>query len=237
MEVCTADTIARALELGAKEKIPASMPQLLEQLVKSGWHGGQYTTLSEEISGHGTFRNETNDWVITTHGEGWFTSLSDGPKRIREAVKKKLTRYRGGKVTKKVFNGMLNGSLEIPIFTYDEFLEESDDDHFLRNYSMFSVVRTLEQARLTHSNFHHINSLENDSQVIVYAGGKERARRYLDSTTRLNGENKIGVWNPFNGKKFSTKQAQGHILFVGDYIFGLIGDLSLEYFGKFVSIS
>ena len=230
--------LAQAQHYAGKKGYVASMPHLMLNFPHQEW----YTANSEDLVGidaDGLFGEKGQAVVVTYHGGGIFAGH---PQRIQKAYDEKLTPQYAGKITTPEFAAALRGEVlprgKAPVYKFEEFLEESVSATFLEDYPVYGVVRSFENAKSQPSGSgQKIADLVNHTQVIVYAGGKQRAVEAMERAAKVYQDGKLGVWHPFNVESFDVTQAQGRLPFLvinPDY--GLSGYISLNYGGRFVGV-
>ena len=215
------------------------MPHLLLNFPHQEW----YTANSEDLVGidtDGLFGEKGQAVVVTYHGGG---ILAGHPQRIQKAYGEKLTPQYAGKLTNPEFAAALRGEVlpkgKAPVYKFEEFLEESASSTFLEDHLVYGVVRSFESAKAQPSgNGQKISTLADHTQVIVYAGGKQRAAEAMESAAKVFKDGKLAVWHPFNAEAFDVTQAQGRVLFL-NYLpcDGLYGSYYLNYGGRFVGVA
>ncbi len=232
------DTLYAALENAlafvGKDGHVASMPFLSLNFP----HANFYTANSEELIGideEGLYAPRGEPVVVTYHGGGIF---ANHPTRIRQAYKEKLTPEYGAKLSPLEFKHALRGNVldgfrKAPVYNYLDFLEDSKSSTFIYNNPVYGVVRRFEDVKLQGSGYQNIDYLRTNTQLIIYAGGLERAMDILERV----GNNKLGVWHPFTVEKFNFTQAQGRLLFLNSNPFlGFAGNYIFYNGGNFVGI-
>lgn len=237
------DSLPKALEqaqqYAGKKGYVASMPHLLLNFPHKEW----YTANSEDDVGidvEGKFGENGQLVVLTIHGGGILSS----PARIRKAYADTLTLQYAAKFTPDEFTAALRGEVagrkrKFPVYKYKEFLEESASSSFLEDHPVYGIVRSLKDAKVQPSgNDQKIADLVNHTQVIVYAGGTQRAAEAMERASKVYKDGKLGVWHPFKVDGFDATQAQGRLLFLNSNPYnGLGGNNSLNGIGRFVGVA
>lgn len=229
--------LAQAQKYAGKKGFVATMPHLLLNFPHSEW----YTANSEDISGidtDGVLGVKGQAVVLTYHGGG---ILAGHPKRIQKAYADKLNAVYAAVLSPKEFTKALKGEVlakgKAPVYKYEEFLEESVSSTFLEDHPVYATARPLEDAKKQPSGSgQNIKDLVNHTQVIVYAGGKQRAAEAMERAAKVYTDGKLGVWHQFGASGFDAAQSQARVLFLYDSPFnGLVGDDSL-YGARFVGV-
>lgn len=231
--------LEQAQKYAGKKGYVASMPHLLLNFPHSKW----YTANSEEdvgIDTEGQFGEKGQPVVLTIHGGG----ILGTPERIKRAYADKLTPQYAAKFSPEEFAAVLRGEIvgrkgRFPVYRYEEFLEESASATFLEDHRVYGVLRSFESAKKQPSGDRQkITDLVNQTQVIVYAGGKQRAAEAMERAAKVYKDGKLGVWHPFNTERFNSTQAQGRLLFLGYFPHcGLSGLDGLYYDGRFLGVA
>ena len=130
-----------------------------------------FTALSEEVVGT---THQGNEVVVVTHGGGLLTS-----ERIEQSYRKGLTSSYVARFTDAEMQGLLAGKCadgtEIPVFSYQDFVEKSNTP---RRYSIvldFDIVKNLP------SDLQDADSFKSNPLFIARAGGEKIAAEFVDA--------------------------------------------------------
>lgn len=249
--------LRRALEYAGSDGFVASMPQLLrarthadyDNIIWNTW----FTSYSEEsvVATPGG-----NHVVVAIHGGGLFAS----PERFEQVYRASVDRSNAdgftgqyaGKITKQEARGLLQGRLadgaEIPMYPFKEFKQG------IAGLPMrYGVILDYELARQSKRGYEEFETLKDDPNMIVRAGGVEANAAYLDRFRDRHGTKLMGNWHPYN--RIDPNQPQTRIPFLAgnqggiysqgddpeewgyDCEYGMGGDACIHNMARFVAVA
>ncbi len=209
--------------------VVASMPELLVLKRQLPFTDPMWSTLytcnSEEDVGT---TPQGKKVVIAVHGGGILT-----PERIETAYKRGLTKQYAAHLAESEVRKLLQGTLadgtQIPVYQFSDFKSGIKD--LPRQYA---VVMDFAEAQKAASGHLPVESLRDNSLVIVRAGGVAEANAFVDKVAQRY--TNYGNWHLFNA--INSDETQGRVLFVGDDgYYGLGGNVSLSNNGRFVGVA
>ena len=249
--------LRRALEYAGSDGFVASMPQLLrarthadyDNIIWNTW----FTSYSEEsvVATPGG-----NHVVVAIHGGGLFASPERFERVYRASVDRSnangFTGQYAGKITQQEARGLLQGQLpdgtEIPIYPFDEFKQG------IAGLPMrYGVILDYELARQSKRGYEEFETLKDDPNMIVRAGGVEANAAYLDRFRDRHGTKLMGNWHPYN--RIDPNQPQTRIPFLAgnqggiysqgddpeewgyDCEYGMGGDACIHNMARFVAVA
>ena len=196
------DALRRAREYAGDDGFVASMPALLHARTNAPYDNIIWNTWFNPNSEESVVTTpQGNHVVVTVHGGGIFAS----PDRFEKLFRANTNRFCevgftglfAGKITEREAHDVLNGRLpdgtEIPVCSYDEFLQGVAN--FPRHYA---VVMDFETAKKCRCGYEAFDDLKDDPLMIVRAGGVEPAAAYLDKARARHNTETMGSWHPFN---------------------------------------
>ena len=224
--------LRQALEHAGPEGIVATMPELIAAKLKADkkhdfWKQW-YTVHTEENIGldrKGRFYKRDTSVLVVVNGGGILT-----PDRIEKAYEEGLVNG-SAKYSDKEFDSLLEGRLPdgntINIYTLDDIKkglpEVSHKSGFIIPYEL---------AQKTKDGYHKKKDFMANPLAIIRSGDMENLEAYFDKAK--DSDEEVGNHHPFSGRDAS--QPQGRVLFL-DYDGGLIGDDSLDRYGRFVGVA
>lgn len=249
--------LRRALEYAGSNGFVASMPQLLrarthadyDNIIWNTW----FTSYSEEsvVATPGG-----NHVVVAIHGGGLFAS----PERFEQVYRASVDRSNAngftgqyaGKITQQEAHGLLQGQLadgtEVPMYPFKEF-KQGIADLPMR----YGVILDYELARQSKRGYEEFETLKDDPNMIVRAGGVEANAAYLDRFRDRHGTKLMGNWHPYN--RIDPNQPQTRIPFLAgnqggiysqgddpeewgyDCEYGMGGDACIHNMARFVAVA
>ena len=196
------DALRRAREYAGDDGFVASMPALLHARADAPYDNIIWNTWFNPNSEESVVTTpQGNHVVVTVHGGGIFAS----PDRFEKLFRANTNRFCevgftglfAGKITEREAHDVLNGRLpdgtEIPVCSYDEFLQGVAN--FPRHYA---VVMDFETAKKCRCGYEAFDDLKDDPLMIVRSGGVEPAAAYLDKARARHNTETMGSWHPFN---------------------------------------
>lgn len=249
--------LRRALEYAGSDGFVASMPQLLrarthadyDNIIWNTW----FTSYSEEsvVATPGG-----NHVVVAIHGGGLFASPERFERVYRASVDRSnangFTGQYAGKITQQEARGLLQGRLadgtEIPMYPFKEF-KQGIADLPMR----YGVILDYELARQSKRGYEEFETLKDDPNMIVRAGGVEANAAYLDRFRDRHGTKLMGNWHPYN--RIDPNQPQTRIPFLAgnqggiysqgddpeewgyDCEYGMGGDACIHNMARFVAVA
>ncbi len=254
------NALRQALRYAGDDGFVASMPQLLharanapyDNILWNTW----FTSYTEESVVTTPQRNRV---VVAIHGGGIFTS----PERFERSYYADLDRSNpegltgqyAAKITEKEVHDVLEGKLpdgaEIPVFPFDEF-KRGVADLPLR----YGVILDFDLAKQAENGYVAFDTLRDEPNMIVRAGGGEPLAAYLAKARDLHNTKLIGNWHPYN--RIDPDQPQTRIVFLagnkggvgseGDDVidgltwgydaeYGMGGDASMTNMGRYVAVA
>ena len=250
--------LRRALDYAGDDGFVASMPQLLhartnapyDNIIWNTW----FTANSEESV---VTTPQGNRVVVAVHGGGVFAS----PERFEQSFHADLDRENpegitgqtAAKLTKEEARNVLHGRLpdgtEIPIYPFEEF-KRGVAELPMR----YGVILDFELARKSKRGYERFETLKDEPNMIVRAGGVEPLAAYLDRFRDRHNTELMGNWHPYN--RINPDQPQTRILFLAgnkggigsegknqglgwgyDAEYGLGGDASMVGMARYVAVA
>ena len=249
--------LRRALEYAGSDGFVASMPQLLrarthadyDNIIWNTW----FTSYSEEsvVATPGG-----NHVVVAIHGGGLFASPERFERVYHASVDRSnangFTGQYAGKITQQEARGLLQGQLpdgaEIPMYPFKEFKQG------IAGLPMrYGVILDYELARQSKRGYEEFETLKDDPNMIVRAGGVEANAAYLDRFRDRHGTKLMGNWHPYN--RIDPNQPQTRIPFLAgnqggiysqgddpeewgyDCEYGMGGDACIHNMARFVAVA
>ncbi len=223
--------LQRALEYAGDDGFVASMPQLLhartsapyDNIIWNTW----FTANSEE---NVVTTSQGNHVVVAIHGGGIFAS----PERFERSLHADLdhtnpegiTGQTAAKISQPESHDLLDGRLpdgsEIPVYAFDE-IRRGVSDLPMR----YGVILDFELARKSKRGYERFETLKDDPNMIVRAGGVEPLAAYLDKFGKRNDTKFMGNWHPFN--RIDPDQPQTRITFLAGNKGGVGSDVATGY--------
>ena len=249
--------LRRALEYAGSDGFVASMPQLLrarthadyDNIIWNTW----FTSYSEEsvVATPGG-----NHVVVAIHGGGLFASPERFERVYRASVDRSnangFTGQYAGKITQQEARGLLQGQLpdgtEISMYPFKEF-KQGIADLPMR----YGVILDYKLARQSKRGYEEFETLKDDPNMIVRAGGVEANAAYLDRFRDRHGTKLMGNWHPYN--RIDPNQPQTRIPFLAgnqggiysqgddpeewgyDCEYGMGGDACIHNMARFVAVA
>ena len=194
--------LRRALDYAGDHGFVASMPQLLQarahapfdNLIWNTW----FTANSEESV---VTTPQGRHVVVAVHGGGIFGS----PERFERSLHADLDRHNtegltgqtAAKISTREAHDLLDGRLPdgtlIPVFPFPEF--RNGVANLPRRYG---VILDFDLARRSKRGYEEFETLKDDPNMIVRAGGVETNIAYLDKFQSRHDTERMGNWHPFN---------------------------------------
>jgi len=208
--------LRRALHYAGDDGFVASMAALLhartnapyDNIIWNTW----FTSNSEESV---VTTPQGNRVVVAVHGGGIFAS----PDRFERSYHADLNRFNSegltgqtaAKITEHEARDVLEGRLpdgsEIPVYAFDEFKRG------IAGLPMrYGVVLDFEMARKAKRGYESVDTLRDEPNMIVRAGGMEPLAAYLDKYRNRHNTNLMGNWHPYN--RIDPDQPQTRIPFL-----------------------
>lgn len=249
--------LRRALEYAGSDGFVASMPQLLrarthadyDNIIWNTW----FTSYSEEsvVATPGG-----NHVVVAIHGGGLFASPERFERVYRASVDRSnadgFTGQYAGKITRQEAHGLLQGRLpdgtEVPMYPFEEFKQG------IAGLPMrYGVILDYELARQSKRGYEEFETLKDDPNMIVRAGGVEANAAYLDRFRDRHDTRLMGNWHPYN--RIDPNQPQTRIPFLAgnqggiysqgddpeewgyDCEYGMGGDACIHNMARFVAVA
>ena len=249
--------LRRALEYAGSDGFVASMPQLLcarthadyDNIIWNTW----FTSYSEEsvVATPGG-----NHVVVAIHGGGLFASPERFERVYRASVDRSnadgFTGQYAGKITRQEAHGLLQGRLpngaEVPMYPFKEFKQG------IAGLPMrYGVILDYELARQSKRGYEEFETLKDDPNMIVRAGGVEANAAYLDRFRDRHDTKLMGNWHPYN--RIDPNQPQTRIPFLAgnqggiysqgddpeewgyDCEYGMGGDACIHNMARFVAVA
>jgi hypothetical protein len=203
--------LRRALRYAGQEGYVASMPELIHARTASDFDNvlwnAWYNSYSEECV---VTSPRGNHVVITIHGGGIYSTPERFEKMYYASTDHRnelgFTGQFAAKISQREARDLLDGKMpdgaEIPIYDYEDFRQGIAD---LPN--RYGVALDFELARQSESGYVHFDVLRDDPNMIIRAGGREAAARYLDKFQARNDTQRMGHWHPFNAIDPNQPQA------------------------------
>jgi len=254
------NALQQALRYAGDDGFVASMPQLLharanapyDNIIWNTW----FTSYTEESV---VTTPQGNRVVVAVHGGGIFTS----PERFERSYYADLDRSNpegltgqyAAKITEQEARDVLEGKLpdgaEIPIFLFDEF-KRGVADLPLR----YGVILDFDLAKQAENGYVAFDTLRDEPNMIVRAGGVEPLAAYLDKAQARHNTKLMGNWHPYN--RIDPNQPQTRIVFLagnkggvgseGDDVkdgltwgydaeYGMGGDASMVNMARYVAVA
>ena len=250
--------LRRALIYAGDEGFVASMPQLLhartnapyDNIIWNTW----FTANSEESV---VTTPQGQRVVVAVHGGGVFAS----PERFERSYHADLDRespegitgQTAAKITaaeaRDVLDGRLPDGSQIPMYPFDEF-KRGVADLPMR----YGVILDFELARKSKRGYERFETLKDEPNLIVRAGGVEPLAAYLDRFRDRNNTELMGNWHPYN--RIDPAEPQTRVLFLAgnkggigsegknqglgwgyDAEYGMGGDASMVGMARYVAVA
>ena len=249
--------LRRALEYAGKDGFVASMPQLLcarthadyDNIIWNTW----FTSYSEESV---VATPQGNHVVVAIHGGGLFAS----PERFERVYSASVDRSNpdgftgqyAGKISPQEARDLLRGRMpdgnEVPIYPFQEFKQG-----IAQLPMRYGVVLDCELARQSKRGYEEFETLKDDPNMIVRAGGVEANAAYLDKFRDRHNTKLMGNWHPYN--RIDRNQPQTRIPFLAgnqggihsqgddpeewgyDCEYGMGGDACIHNMARFVAVA
>jgi len=254
------NALRRALEYAGDDGFVASMPQLLHARANASYGNIIWNTWFTANSEESVVTTpQGNRVVVAVHGGGMFAS----PERFERSFYADLDRSNpegltgqyAAKISEQEARDVLEGKLpdgtEIPVFPFDEF-KRGVADLPMR----YGVILDFEMARKVESGYMTFDTLRDEPNMIVRAGGVEPLAAYLDKARERHNTELMGNWHPYN--RIDPNQPQTRVAFLagnkggvgseGDDIvdgltwgydaeYGMGGDASMTNMGRYVAVA
>ena len=222
--------LEQALGHAGSEGIVLTMPELMAAKVKANkrhefWNGW-YAVHTEEdigIDQKGRFYGRNEPVLVVVHGGGILS-----PERIRKAYDDGLVSG-SARYEQEEFDMLLEGKVSetLPLYPFEEVQGGLSLPH------RYGVVIPYATAQATQSGYHKKKAFMGNPLVVARAGGMEHVEAYFNKAVDSDG--KVRNNHPFTGRDAS--QAQGRVLFLNNNISGLVGDINLNIYGRFVGVA
>jgi len=248
----------RALEYARDDGFVASMPQLLHARVNASYDNiiwnTWFTSNTEEsvvTTPHG------NRAVVVVHGGGIFASPDRFERSLRADMDHSnpegLTGQYAAKISEQEARDVLAGKLpdgtKVPVFPFKEF-KRGVTDLPMR----YGVILDLKMAKKSKSGYETFDTLRDEPNMIVRAGGIEPLAAYLDKARDRHNTKMMGNWHPYN--RIDPSQPQTRIVFLAgnkggvgsegddqglgwgyDAEYGMGGDASFVNMARYVAVA
>ena len=249
--------LRRALEYAGRDGFVASMPQLLcarthadyDNIIWNTW----FTSYSEESV---VATPQGKHVVVAIHGGGLFAS----PERFERVYSASVDRSNpdgftgqyAGKISPQEARDLLRGRMpdgnEVPIYPFQEFKQG-----IAQLPMRYGVVLDCELARQSKRGYEEFETLKDDPNMIVRAGGVEANAAYLDKFRDRHNTKLMGNWHPYN--RIDLNQPQTRIPFLAgnqggihsqgddpeewgyDCEYGMGGDACIHNMARFVAVA
>ena len=250
--------LRRALDYAGDHGFVASMPQLLQarthapfdNIIWNTW----FTANSEESV---VTTPQGGRVVVAVHGGGIFGSPERFERSLHADLDRKnnegLTGQTAAKITTREAHDLLNGRLPdgtlIPVYPFQEFRQGIAN--LPRRYG---VILDFEMARQSKRGYEEFDTLKNDPNMIVRAGGVEANIAYLEKFRSRHSTELMGNWHPFN--RIDPDVPQTRIPFLAgnrggigsegrnqgrgwgyDAAYGMGGDASMAGMARYVAVA
>jgi len=170
----------------------------------------------------GRFGKKRKKVNVVSHGLG---HPLDNSQRVKRAFETEYTKKNGIVKLSREEEIELLSEEGTPIFTYDEFLERTEDPNFLRANPSLRIVRTQDVIQESLNGMHLLDALYEDSSIQAYLGGRTPvqiitpqgektvtvAQALVDKTGERFSKNHLGVWLHNTGG--------GRLLVFGEYAY------------------
>ena len=254
------NALRRALRYAGDDGFVASMPQLLHARANAPYDNILWNTWFTSYTEESVVTTpQGNRVVVAVHGGGIFAS----PERFERCYYADLDRSNpegltgqyAAKITAREAHDVLQGKLpdgaEIPIFPFDEF-KRGVADLPLR----YGVILDFDLAKQAENGYVAFDTLKDEVNMIVRAGGVEPLAAYLDKARGRHDTKLMGNWHPYN--RIDPSQPQTRIVFLagnkggvgseGDDVihgltwgydaeYGMGGDASMTNMGRYVAVA
>jgi hypothetical protein len=251
------NALRRALEYAGDDGFVASMPQLLharanadyDNIIWNTW----FTSYSEESV---VTTPQGNRVVVAIHGGGIFATPERYEQVYRASVDRSnpdgFTGQYAAKISQKEAHDALEGRLsdetEVPVYPFEEFKQG------ISNLPIrYGVILDLELARQSKRGYEEFETLKDDPNMIVRAGGVEANIAYLDKYRDRHNTKLMGNWHPYNRIDVDQPQTrmpflagnQGGIYSEGDdpeewgydCEYGLGGDACIHNMARYIAVA
>jgi hypothetical protein len=249
--------LRRALEYAGTNGFVASMPQLLharthadyDNIIWNTW----FTSYSEESV---VTTPQGNRVVVAIHGGGIFASPERYERVYRASANRSnidgFTGQYAGKISQQEARNALEGKLPdgsmIPTYTFDEF-KKGISSLPIR----YGVILDFELARQSKRGYETFETLKDDPNMIVRAGGIEANIAYLDKFRNRHDTKVMGNWHPYN--RIDPDQPQTRIPFLAgnkggifsqgddpeewgyDCEYGMGGDACIHNMARYIAVA
>ena len=250
-------TLRRALDYAGEDGFVASMPQLLHARTHAAYDNTIWNTWFTSYTEESVVTTpQGNVVVLAIHGGGIFSSPERYEQVYRASVNRSntdgLTGQYAGKISQKEGQDALQGRLpdatEIPVYPFNEF-KQGVADLPIR----YGVILDFELARQSKRGYEEFDTLKDDPNMIVRAGGVEANIAYLDKYRDRNNTKLMGHWHPYN--RIDSDQAQTRMPFLAgnqggmysqgddpeewgyDCEYGLGGDACIHNMGRYIAVA
>ena len=251
------NALRQALEYAGGDGFVASMPQLLcarthadyDNIIWNTW----FTSYSEESV---VTTPQGSHVVVAIHGGGIFASPERFERVYRASVDRSnadgFTGQYAAKISQSEARGLLQGRLpngaEVPVYPFAEF-KRGIADLPIR----YGVVLDYELARQSKRGYEEFETLKDDPNMIVRAGGVEANAAYLDKFKHRHNTKLMGNWHPYN--RIDPRVPQTRIPFLAgnqggihsqgddpeewgyDCEYGMGGDACIHNMARFVAVA
>jgi hypothetical protein len=248
----------RALEYAGDDGFVASMPQLLHARMNASYDNiiwnTWFTSNTEEsvvTTPHG------NRVVVAVHGGGIFASPDRFERSLHADMDRSnpegLTGQYAAKISEQEARDVLAGKLpdgtKVPVFPFEEF-KRGVADLPMR----YGVILDFEMAKKSKSGYETFDTLRDEPNMIVRAGGIELLAAYLDKARDRHNTKMMGNWHPYN--RIDPNQPQTRIVFLAgnkggvgsegddqglgwgyDAEYGMGGDASFVNMARYVAVA
>ncbi len=251
------NSLRRALEYAGEDGFVASMPQLLharanadyDNIIWNTW----FTSYSEESV---VTTPQGNLVVVAIHGGGIFSLPERYEQVYRASVDRSspdgFTGQYAAKISQKeardALTGKLSNGTEIPVYPFEEF-KQGISELPIR----YGVILDFELARQSKRGYEDFETLKDDPNMIVRAGGVEANIAYLDKYRDRHNTKVMGNWHPYN--RIDPSQPQTRMPFLAgnqggtysegddpeewgyDCEYGLGGDACIHNMARYIAVA
>ncbi len=216
-ESYAATAFRRALEYAGEEGFVASLPQLLHARANAPYENIIWNTwFSANSEENVVTTKQGNHVVVTAHGGGIFASSDRFERSLRANLSRfnteGLTGQYAAKITESeardLLEGMLPDGSEIPVYSFAEF--KRGVANLPRRYG---VVLDFEMAQKGNRGYVSFDSLKDDPNMIVRAGGVQPLSAYLEKARARHNTELMGNFHDHQG--IDPSQPQSRLLKLG----------------------
>lgn len=252
------NALRQALDFSGEDGFVASMPQLLHARVNASYDNIIWNTWFTSYSEESVIKiPQGNHVVVAVHGGGIFAS----PDRFERSYyadldrsnTEGLTGQSAAKITDQEARDLLEGRLpdgsEIPVFPFDEFRSG------VANLPMrYAVILDYEMAKKSENGYPTFETLRDEPNMIVRAGGVEPLGEYLDKARERHNTTRMGNWHPNN--RIDPNQPQTRMVYLAgnkggidtegkdqglgwgyDAEYGMGGDASMVNMARYIAVA